>query len=147
MTRVTCGGVVDADDYNSDDIAALDALGIGVLPVSEIENLVLLPDVARTIAESEGFEGEALDRQLAVLADDVMTAASAAMDSAVMQYCRRRIDRILKKVDLIIVTQLRRINLRVSTLRGHKRSTFGRSPKLPSSACKLRLTRKTCSWR
>lgn len=100
LTRITCAGVVDADDYEQDEIVAMNGLGIGVLPVSEIENLFLLPTVSRTIAASEGFDGAALASKLKLLEDDLVAAALEAIDSMVMQCCRRRIDRILKKVDL-----------------------------------------------
>jgi energy-coupling factor transporter ATP-binding protein EcfA2 len=100
LTRITCAGVVDSDDYEQDEIVAMNDLGIGVLPVSEIENLFLLPTVSRTIAVVEGFEGTALETKLQALEDELVAAASKAIDSMVMQCCRRRIDRILKKIDL-----------------------------------------------
>ena len=43
LTRVTCSEIVDADDYQPEDKATLKRLGIEILPVSEIENIVLLP--------------------------------------------------------------------------------------------------------
>jgi hypothetical protein len=57
LTRITCAGIVDADAYEDVEIKALNNQGVGVLPVSEIENLFLLPEVARAIAEAEGFRG------------------------------------------------------------------------------------------
>ncbi|WP_245490718.1 AAA family ATPase, partial [Mesorhizobium sp. M7A.F.Ca.CA.001.10.2.1] len=39
LTRVTCSGIVDADDYSGPEIANLARLGVAVLPVSEIENV------------------------------------------------------------------------------------------------------------
>lgn len=101
LTRVTCSGIVDADDYSAEEITRLGDLGVAVLPVSEIENLFLLPDIGRTIALHEGYRGADLNDRLdtfrqAVIAD--VTPASAA--SAVARYCRRRIDRTLKKIDL-----------------------------------------------
>jgi len=73
---------------------------VAVLPVSEIESLVLLPAVASAIASSEGFAGQALDVRLGALRDELVALASTGVEAAVMQYCRRRIDRTLKKVDL-----------------------------------------------
>lgn len=104
MTRVTCAGLVDADDYTADEAAALSNLGIGVLPVSEIENLVLLPDVARVIAISEGIEGNELDSRMEALRNELVAAASGRVEATVMQHCRRRIDRTLKKIDLSAAT-------------------------------------------
>lgn len=100
LTRVTCAGLVDADDYTPAEAATMTTHGVSVLPVSEIENLVLLPAVATVIARSEGFHGDALDTRMAALCDDLITAASGAIDATVMQYCRRRIDRTLKLIDL-----------------------------------------------
>lgn len=100
LTRVTCAGLVDADDYTASEVSAMATHGVEVLTVSEIENLVLLPSVASVIARSEGFDGDALNERLAALCDELVTVASGAIDATVMQYCRRRIDRTLKKVDL-----------------------------------------------
>lgn len=104
LTRVTCAGLVDADDYTAEEAAAMVTHGVGVLPVSEIENLVLLPSVASVIAKSEGFCGDALDNRMAALCDDIVMAASGAIEKTVMQQCRRRIDRTLKKIDLSSAT-------------------------------------------
>jgi ABC-type branched-subunit amino acid transport system ATPase component len=100
LTRVTCAGLVDADDYTTDEAAAMTAHGVAVLPVSEIENLVLLPAVASVIARSEGLQGDALNNRMAALRDDLITAAFGTIEATVMQHCRRRIDRTLKKIDL-----------------------------------------------
>jgi len=102
LTRVTCSGLVDADDYGADDIEYLGRLGVAALPVSEIENLVLLPAVSRSIAESEGYDGDELDRRLNELKAAIFATLDSpeAIDAVVTRYCRRRIDRMLKKVDL-----------------------------------------------
>jgi len=102
FTRITCSGVVDADGLHQDEIVALSALGIAVLPVSEIENLFLLPSVSRAIARSEGFSGAELDARLAELEDRIFQSLAnpAAIEAVVLRYCRRRIDRLLKKIDL-----------------------------------------------
>jgi ABC-type dipeptide/oligopeptide/nickel transport system ATPase component len=102
LTRVTCSGVVDADDYQAEEIAHLDRLGVAVLPVSEIENIILLPPVSRAIAMSDGYEGADLENRLSALKVAIFeTLDSAALiDQVVMRYCRRRIDRLLKKIDL-----------------------------------------------
>lgn len=67
LTRVTCSGIVDADDYGADNITYLGTLGIAVLPVSEIENIILLPTVSRAIAENEGYVGADLENRLNAL--------------------------------------------------------------------------------
>lgn len=102
LTRITCSGIVDADDYNEEEIKYLSDLGIATLPVSEIENIILLPKVSRAIAESEAYEDEALEQRLENLAEAIFNTlqVNGAVDAVVTRYCRRRIDRLLKKIDL-----------------------------------------------
>jgi ABC-type transport system involved in cytochrome c biogenesis ATPase subunit len=102
LTRVTCAGVVDADDYEPHEVKALADHGVAILPVSEIENLVVLPSVSRAILEHEGYSGTSLqDRQSEIARKIFATLTSAdAIEDVVVRYCRRRIDRTLKRVDL-----------------------------------------------
>lgn len=102
LTRVTCAGIVDADDYTPDEIQHLNSLGVFPLPVSEVENLILLPEVSRAIAQTEGYAGADLEQQLSKLQESIFNTlkSQAAIDEVVVRYCRRRIDRALKKVDL-----------------------------------------------
>ena len=55
LTRVTCSGIVDADDYTDEEKLTFEEKGIDILPVSEIENIFLLPVVAEAIAAQRGF--------------------------------------------------------------------------------------------
>jgi hypothetical protein len=102
LTRVTCSGLVDADDYDATDAKALEKLGVAILPVSEIENLILLPDVSRAILDHEGFSGAELQGRLDEIKKMVFEALTkvTAVDDVVLRYCKRRIDRALKKIDL-----------------------------------------------
>lgn len=102
LTRVTCSGIVDADDYDADDSAYLNKLGVQVLSVSEIENVILLPAISQAIAENEGFVGQALVDCLEALKTDIFNTLESpvAIEAVVARYCRRRIDRTLKKIDL-----------------------------------------------
>jgi len=102
LTRVTCSGIVDADDYEDDDVTYLDNLGIAVLPVSEIENIFLLPAVSRAIVEIEGYVGAELEDRLNQLKVAIFATLNSAqaVDEVVARYCRRRIDRLLKRIDL-----------------------------------------------
>jgi len=77
LTRITCSGIVDADHYDEDDRNYLRDLGIETLPVSEIENVVLLPEVSVAIAQSEGFSGEELEQRIASLADDIFKSVTS----------------------------------------------------------------------
>ncbi|MGQ8773339.1 AAA family ATPase [Serratia sp. NA_112.1] len=102
FTRITCSGIVDADDYDEDDKTYLETLGITTLSVSEVENLILLPDVSRAIAVSEGYADDELSTRLSNLSEAIFNSVSVpeAIELVVAQYCRRRIDRALKKIDL-----------------------------------------------
>ncbi|MDO5605226.1 MAG: AAA family ATPase [Paracoccus sp. (in: a-proteobacteria)] len=102
LTRITCAGIVDADDYNDDEKNQLASLGVAVLPVSEIENLFLLPDIATAILQEEKYDGEKLGAKLNALTQEVLSEVNrpGSIEEVVLRYCRRRIDRTLKKIDL-----------------------------------------------
>lgn len=102
LTRITCAGIVDADDYSEEDKQRLAEFGVATLPVAEIENLFLLPDLASAILEEEKFQGRELQARLDALKSDIFAEVQkpGALEAAVLRYCRRRIDRTLKKIDL-----------------------------------------------
>ena len=77
LTRVTCAGIVDADAYDTTEVELLQRKGIAILPVSEIENLFLLPRVTGSIARAEGYEGEALKAKLSPIFDELFAQAAA----------------------------------------------------------------------
>jgi hypothetical protein len=108
LTRITCAGIVDSDDYSDDEKKYLDKLGIQVLPVSEIENLFVLPEIATAIAKYEGHEGAALDTKLRTFWNAIINNVKHAnnIEDCVSRYCKRRIDRILKKIDLSDATSV-----------------------------------------
>jgi ABC-type branched-subunit amino acid transport system ATPase component len=100
LTRIKCAGVVDADDFTEPEKAFMAERGIAILPVSEIENLVLLPEVSRAIAESEGHVGAGLQKCLQDLAAAVFASLTPELtESAVVRHTKRRIDRSLKRVE------------------------------------------------
>lgn len=102
LTRVKCAGIVDADDYTTDEIDRLNGYDVFPLPVSEIENLILLPEISRAIAQLNGFSGTELEQQLSKLKAAIFGSLNtqAKIEDVVVRYCRRRIDRTLKKIDL-----------------------------------------------
>ena len=102
LTWIKCSGIVDADDYEDEDKDYLAELGIATLPVSEIENVIALPDVSRAIAKTEGYQGTELKEVLAQFSDAIFETINSPqkVEEVVVRYCKRRIDRILKKVDL-----------------------------------------------
>jgi len=102
LTRVTCAGLVDADHYEPGDTRRLNELGVQLLPVAEIENVLMLPEVAKAIAESSGYRDNELTEVLERLVDEFVQHVQrpGAIDAAIGRYCRRQIDRVLKKIDL-----------------------------------------------
>jgi hypothetical protein len=101
LTRVHCSGIVDADGHDESDRENLEAHGIKVLPVSEIENLLMLPSVSRAILEMLHFSGQELEDKLSSLKAAIFEDASVDVnvDEVTMRHCRRRVDRRLKLFD------------------------------------------------
>ena len=106
---ITCSGIVDADHRPAEEIAYLNDHDISVLPVSEIENIILLPSVSRAIAKLESYEGAELENIMNTLKEAIFSTlnATGAVDSVVMRYSRRRIDRFLKTIDLSTASTVR----------------------------------------
>ena len=102
LTRLACSGIVDADDRTPKEIERLHRQGIVVLPVAEIENIVLLPAVSRAIAKHEGFADEELEQRLRALENAVFEHVrnTGEIQSAVIRYCKRRVHRLLRGITL-----------------------------------------------
>jgi hypothetical protein len=102
LTRITCSGIVDADGYDENEKDFLRSKGIEILPVSEIENIFLLPSVAEAIARNESFQGEELEEKLKQVYQELFDQVStpANQESVIVRYCLRKIDRVIKKIDL-----------------------------------------------
>ena len=109
LTRITCHGIVDRDHRSPDEIEHLRSLGVDVLPVAEIENIVLLPEVSRTIANHEGYKGRELSERLDDLRKAVfdVLATRGEREAAVVRYTARRIDNSFKSVDVNDVESVR----------------------------------------
>lgn len=101
LTRITCAGLVDADGRDTGDREYLASIGVSVLPVAEIENLLLLPAVSQIILEKNDFSGVELETKLAEVKAAVFADAMVPknQNEVVLGYCRRRIDQMLKRVD------------------------------------------------
>lgn len=137
LTRVTCTGIVDSDDYSDSDKKYLATLKVQVLTVSEIENIFVHPSVARAILIAEGFSGDQLDSKLQGFRDAVIASLSEEnIERSVLRYCRRRIDRALKKVDLeaaVTASQLKELlhqqilDLKIEKLAAYARGVIRKS--------------------
>lgn len=102
LTRVKCAGIVDADGHSDEEMEAFKELGVKVLPVSEIENVFLIPSVSREIAIKENYPEDEIIRKLDIILDDVIALINQGdnFEKCIRMYCQRRIDRYLKLVDI-----------------------------------------------
>ena len=111
LTRVTCHGIVDGDHRSPDEIAYLRDRGVTVLPVAELENVFLLPEVSRAIAAHEGHEGDGLEARLNNLREAVFAGIGSPDQkrATVLRHMARQIDRLLKRVDLSAATSVKEL--------------------------------------
>ena len=102
FTRITCHGIVDGDHRTSEEIEYLRGRGVNVLPVVELENIFLLPEVSRAIAAHEGHEGEGLNACLNGLRQKVFESIASPDQkfATVRRYVTRQVDREFKHVDI-----------------------------------------------
>jgi len=102
LTRIRCAGIVDNDGYDSTEIDDLNQSGVAVLPVSEIENLFLLPEISRQIALAENCDDAEAGARVETLKQKIFAAAASEDVAApiVRRHVLRRIDRSLKGLDL-----------------------------------------------
>jgi len=96
LHRYKAHGLVDRDERTGDVIASLQARGVAVLPVAEVENLVLLPEVFRPLAEALACSD--IDARLNELKARVMEVARKNLDHVSARYTTRQLDRRLKEV-------------------------------------------------
>lgn len=102
LTRISCAGIVDGDGHDSEEIERLTKLGIAVLPVSEIENLFLLPDISREVALADNCVESEADSRVAALKQRILNVARSpdVVKPVIQRYVLRRVDRALKGLDL-----------------------------------------------
>ena len=101
FTRISCAGLIDADGRDAIEQTRLADIGVSVLPVAEIENLLLLPEISRIILEKDDYCGVDLEAKLGEVKAAVFDDASEPKNvtEVVLGYCRRRIDQMLKRID------------------------------------------------
>ena len=100
LHRIGCAGLVDADGRSSEEVAHLQGKGVYCLPVSEVENLLLLPNVFMAAATALKFDEATARSMLASLRSHVMKQAAADADAICLRYTKRRIDAEMKKIGL-----------------------------------------------
>lgn len=100
LHHVGCAGLVDADGRTESEAAELEQKGVYRLPVSEVENLLLLPDVFLAVAKALSFGDEEAKTKLDSLRSFVFTQAGQQIDQICLRYTKRRIDAAMKKIGL-----------------------------------------------
>lgn len=108
LHRIGCAGIIDSDGRTESEVAYLSSLGIYTLPVSEIENLFLLPKIFRELAIILRFKEEDISIAIEGLKGEILTKAREHLDNICLRYTKRRIDAEVKKISLAAfdVTQL-----------------------------------------
>jgi len=100
LHRVGCAGLVDADGRTDEEASYLEGKGVYRLPVSEVENVLLLPGVFLALAASLNFSVYDAQARLAVLRSIVFAQAFKQADEICLRYTRRRVDAEMKKIGL-----------------------------------------------
>lgn len=100
LHRVGCAGIIDADGRSPAESATLSAKSIYTLPVSEVENLLLLPNVFIELAKALQFDDAGANAKLDSLTTIVLDKAKVEIDRICLDYTRRRIDIEAKKIGL-----------------------------------------------
>jgi hypothetical protein len=100
LHRVGCAGLVDADGRTDAEAAHLETKGVYRLPVSEVENLLVLPNVFLALAKALKFTNQDAQQKLADLRAFVFAQANKDIDAICLRYTTRRIDSEMKKIGL-----------------------------------------------
>jgi energy-coupling factor transporter ATP-binding protein EcfA2 len=100
LHHVGCAGLVDADGRTDEEAVQLAQNGIYRLPVSEVENLLLLPSVFLALAKELRFEEREAQAKLCALRSFVFDQANRQIDQICLRYTRRRVDAEMKKIGL-----------------------------------------------
>jgi ABC-type cobalamin/Fe3+-siderophores transport system ATPase subunit len=100
LHRVGCAGMIDADGRSEEESQYLVRKSVYTLPVSEVENLLLLPTVFTEMAKSLSFNDVEVNQKLTELKERVISLASKEIDRICLDYTRRRIDAAVKKIGL-----------------------------------------------
>jgi energy-coupling factor transporter ATP-binding protein EcfA2 len=100
LHRVACAGLVDADGRTDQEALELEKKGIYCLPVSEVENLLLLPEVFLAIEKELKFEEKDAQEKLNKLRAFVFNQANQQIHQVCSRYTKRRVDAEMKKITL-----------------------------------------------
>jgi hypothetical protein len=100
LHMIGCAGLVDADGRTDEEAARLASKGVYRLPVSEVENLLLLPHVFLALAAAIKFPEADAQAKLSALRSIILARAAEHIDAVCLRYTKRRVDAKLKKLGL-----------------------------------------------
>lgn len=105
LLNIRCAGIVDLDSREDDELNKLNSLNIHVLPVSEIENIFSLPNIAKEILKIEKYSDLEIDEKLKAFKTGVIEYVKEDLNKEklnkfVIKKIRRKIDNYLKNIDL-----------------------------------------------
>jgi hypothetical protein len=100
LHRISAQGIVDADGRDAEQAAYLKKLGVFVIPVAEVENLLLLPNVFKQLAIAMAHTETQADGLLERLTSAIMATAVKDTEAASIRFALRRLDTELKKLAL-----------------------------------------------
>lgn len=95
-----CKGIIDRDGRTNEECAVLANDDIVVLPVSEIENLLLLPEIWEQVLLSREYDGTELAEKVAETKELIINAATDDIDRFAVRITKRKLDRIIKRTGL-----------------------------------------------
>lgn len=98
MHRMSAKGLVDRDARDETAIAALGERSISVLPVAEVENILLLPNVFRALALALACHEP--ETCLTKLCDLVVSEASKNIVQVCRRYTHSELDTVLKRFEV-----------------------------------------------
>lgn len=101
LHHIGCAGLVDADGRTDDEADYLESKGVYRLPVSEVENVLLLPSVFQALALALKFTQAEAAAKLLALKAYVFHQAANQIDEICLRYTSRRVDAQMKKIGLV----------------------------------------------
>lgn len=91
-------GLIDGDGRSGEETALLAKLGVYVLPVAEIENLLLLPEVFRALAMALHHAAPEAAEMIQQLTNVIMARAKENIEAVSTRHAIRQLDAKLKRV-------------------------------------------------
>ena len=93
-------GAIDADARDDEEISHLNSLRIYPLPVAEIENIFLLPEIFPVVAKTLQFSDAGAKDTYDQLVSEILNIANDDYNRAAVRYASRRLDAEMKRIGL-----------------------------------------------